>query len=42
MWAALNLTVPDYQTAANEMLDSHWAIQVGPRVIRLAETMRKG
>ena len=42
MWAALNSAVPDYQTAADEMLDSHWAIQVGPRALRLAAQMREG
>lgn len=42
MWAALNAGSPNYETAANEMLDSQWAIQVGPRAIRLAAKMRDG
>lgn len=32
----------DYETAANEMLDSTWATQVGERAERLAEMMRTG
>lgn len=32
----------DYQEAANQMLDSKWAIQVGIRADRLAEIMRTG
>lgn len=30
----------DYSTAANEMLDSRWATQVGDRATRLADIMR--
>lgn len=40
MWAALR--VEDFDTAASQMLDSHWASQVGQRAINLAETMRTG
>jgi lysozyme len=40
MWAALEAVAPNYDTAADEMLDSHWAIQVGPRAQRLAAQMR--
>jgi len=32
----------DYQEAANQMLDSRWATQVGKRADRLAEIMRTG
>lgn len=32
----------DYEKAADEMLDSLWAEQVGDRAKRLAERMRKG
>ena len=32
----------DYAGAADGMLKSKWAKQVGPRATRLAETMRKG
>lgn len=38
--AALNSG--DYETAANEMLNSTWAKQVGARATELAEMMRKG
>jgi lysozyme len=31
-----------YDAAAQEMLDSKWAKQVGARAVRLAATMRKG
>jgi lysozyme len=31
-----------YVDAATSMLDSKWAKQVGPRAVRLAETMRTG
>ena len=31
-----------YDAAAQEMLDSKWAKQVGARATRLAEIMRKG
>lgn len=40
MWAALDRG--DYDKAADEMLDSKWARQVGVRAIRLANRMRKG
>lgn len=30
----------DYETAANEMLDSKWANQVGSRAVELADMMR--
>lgn len=36
------LQVYDYNTAANEMLDSLWARQVGQRAITLSEMMRTG
>ena len=32
----------DWEKAANEMLDSKWAKQVGQRAIRLSQMMRKG
>lgn len=32
----------DYETAADEMLDSKWARQVGKRAERLADMMRRG
>ena len=32
----------DFETAANEMLSSRWAKQVGNRSIRLSDMMRKG
>jgi len=32
----------DYEKAADEMLDSRWAVQVGQRAIELAEWMRTG
>ena len=32
----------DYASAAEEMLDSRWAIQVGQRAERLAQMMRQG
>jgi len=32
----------DYNSAADEMLDSDWAKQVGDRAVRLAEQMRSG
>jgi lysozyme len=31
----------DFGTAAHEMLDSRWALQVGPRAVELAEVMRE-
>jgi len=40
MWAAID--VADYATAAEEMLDSKWAKQVGVRAIRLSRRMRTG
>ena len=36
------LTRLDYDIAAEEMLDSKWAKQVGPRATRLADVMRSG
>ena len=36
------LAVKDYDTAANEALDSRWATQVGARAIELAEQIRAG
>lgn len=36
------LKIKDYETAAEEMLDSLWAEQVGNRAIVLAEIMEKG
>lgn len=30
----------DYETAADEMLDSKWAVQVGKRALELSERMR--
>lgn len=36
------LVIKDYATAADEMLDSKWAVQVGDRAKRLAEVMRHG
>lgn len=38
MWAALGDR--DYQTVADEALDSKWAQQVGPRATRIAALMR--
>ncbi len=32
----------DYEGAADQMLDSRWAVQVGYRAVRLAEMMRSG
>lgn len=32
----------DWETAANEMLDSKWAKQVGTRAVKLATMMRQG
>ena len=40
MWAALEKG--DYDTAADEMLDSLWARQVGIRAIKLSKRMRTG
>lgn len=40
MWAAIK--AEDWETAANEMLDSKWSRQVGKRAERLAEQMRTG
>lgn len=40
MWLAIERG--DYNAAAEEMLDSKWARQVGQRAQRLAETMRTG
>ena len=36
------LQAGDYDKAADEMLDSRWATQVGKRADELANTMRKG
>lgn len=36
------ISVRDYHLAANEMLDSKWAKQVGSRATELAEQMRSG
>jgi len=40
MWQAIYSK--DFATAANEMLDSKWADQVGDRAVSLAEKMREG
>lgn len=40
MWIALDQG--DFQTAANEMLNSTWAQQVGIRAARLSKMMREG
>lgn len=40
MWIAVY--DKNFERAADEMLDSKWAEQVGQRAIKLAETMRKG
>lgn len=40
MWQSLKLK--DYDTAADEMLDSKWAKQVGSRADELANLMREG
>ena len=40
MWEALE--VHNYDHAADEMLDSKWAKQVGPRAVRLAKVMKEG
>lgn len=40
MWAAIEKG--DYAEAAEEMLDSKWAQQVGVRAIRLSRRMRSG
>lgn len=40
MWAAI--AAKDFETAAREMLDSRWAMQVGARATRLAAAMRSG
>ena len=36
------ISIHDYHKAANEMLDSKWANQVGDRAVELAEQMRSG
>ena len=36
------LFIEDYETAADEMLNSRWANQVGDRATRLAKIMRRG
>jgi lysozyme len=40
MWSAIYQR--DYERAAQEMLNSKWAVQVGKRAERLAEEMRRG
>lgn len=40
MWEAINKN--DFPTAANEMLDSKWAQQVGLRSAELSQAMRTG
>lgn len=40
MWAAIDRK--DFESAANEILDSKYAQQVGNRAIELAEQMRRG
>lgn len=40
MWAAIKLD--DFSTAADEMLDSKWARQVGRRAVELSSVMRTG
>ena len=42
MWIALHLPTPDYETAADEMLDSRWAKQTPERAEELARIMRSG
>lgn len=36
------LSLADYELAANEMLDSRWAVQVGNRALELSRQMRAG
>lgn len=36
------LTIKDFQTAAQEMLNSRWALQVGTRSARLSQIMKTG
>ena len=40
MWSAIYQR--DYERAAQEMLNSKWAVQVGERAERLADAMRRG
>lgn len=40
MWAAI--AIGDYEAAADEMMDSKWAVQVGQRAFDLSEIMRRG
>ena len=40
MWKALDMH--NYAAASDEMLDSIWAGQVGPRAVRLAKIMKVG
>lgn len=40
--ALASLQSGDYETAANQMLESLWAKQVGPRAVRIAEQIRTG
>jgi lysozyme len=41
-WMISCINRGDYECAANEMLNSKWAAQVGKRVYELSEMMRKG
>jgi lysozyme len=41
-WMINCLTRGDYECAAEEMLNSKWAAQVGKRVYELSEMMRRG
>lgn len=36
------LALRNFDTAAEEMLNSHWAAEVGKRAVRLSEMMRSG
>ncbi len=36
------LTIQDYEGAAREMTNSHWAVQVGHRARKLAQMMQSG
>lgn len=40
MWEAIE--IGDFETAAREMVQSHWHEQVGQRAVELAEIMRTG
>ena len=41
MWKMLKINPPDYEMAANEMLDSRWAHQTPSRAKELSSIMRK-